>query len=406
MAENKVIYFDNNATTRIAPEVFEAMTPYLTEYYGNPSSIHHFGGQVMEKVDEAKASLAALLGADPANVIFTSCGTESDNAAIFSALLNCPKRKKIVVSTVEHPAVLSLAKELERRGNKVSRIPVDSNGVLDMNAARELIDDETAIVSVMWANNETGNIQDVETLAEIAHKNGALFHTDAVQAVGKIPIDLKNSAIDMLSLSGHKLHGPKGIGALYVKRGVRFRPYIIGGHQENGRRAGTENVASIIGLGKAAELALQNIEKENTFVASLRRLPGSSVASCKSRNALSVVVYRRYRTCHMCTVVMGYDLLRTAYEIEAAGIISSEILMLGVNTSVNDSDDYIRISGSITFPYRNHIDIRTCSMALVKRPVVEIMPLLRKLRIIENRCIADIPYRFDYLDSVDGSKSF
>ena len=270
MAENKVIYFDNNATTRIAPEVFEAMTPYLTEYYGNPSSIHHFGGQVMEKVDEAKASLAALLGADPANVIFTSCGTESDNAAIFSALLNCPKRKKIVVSTVEHPAVLSLAKELERRGNKVSRIPVDSNGVLDMNAARELIDDETAIVSVMWANNETGNIQDVETLAEIAHKNGALFHTDAVQAVGKIPIDLKNSAIDMLSLSGHKLHGPKGIGALYVKRGVRFRPYIIGGHQENGRRAGTENVASIIGLGKAAELALQNIEKENTFVASLR----------------------------------------------------------------------------------------------------------------------------------------
>ncbi|MBR2363972.1 MAG: aminotransferase class V-fold PLP-dependent enzyme, partial [Lentisphaeria bacterium] len=190
MAENKVIYFDNNATTRIAPEVFEAMTPYLTEYYGNPSSIHHFGGQVMEKVDEAKASLAALLGADPANVIFTSCGTESDNAAIFSALLNCPKRKKIVVSKVEHPAVLSLAKELERRGNKVSRIPVDSNGVLDMNAARELIDDETAIVSVMWANNETGNIQDVETLAEIAHKNGALFHTDAVQAVGKIPIDL------------------------------------------------------------------------------------------------------------------------------------------------------------------------------------------------------------------------
>ena len=270
MAENKVIYFDNNATTRIAPEVFEAMTPYLTEYYGNPSSIHHFGGQVMEKVDEAKASLAALLGADPANVIFTSCGTESDNAAIFSALLNCPKRKKIVVSKVEHPAVLSLAKELERRGCKVSQIPVDSNGVLDMNAARELIDDETAIVSVMWANNETGNIQDVELLAEIAHKNGALFHTDAVQAVGKIPINLKNSAIDMLSLSGHKLHGPKGIGALYVKRGVRFRPYIIGGHQENGRRAGTENVASIIGLGKAAELALNNIEKENTFVASLR----------------------------------------------------------------------------------------------------------------------------------------
>ncbi|MBO4304439.1 MAG: cysteine desulfurase NifS [Lentisphaeria bacterium] len=270
MEEKRVIYFDNNATTRIAPEVFEAMTPFLTEYYGNPSSIHHFGGQVMEKVDAAKASLAALLGAEPSNVIFTSCGTESDNAAIFSALLNCPKRKKIVVSKVEHPAVLNLAKELERRGSKVSRIPVDSNGVLDMNAAREMIDEETAIVSVMWANNETGNIQDVETLAEIAHRNGALFHTDAVQAVGKVPIDLKHSEIDMLSLSGHKLHAPKGIGALYIRRGVRFRPYIIGGHQENGRRAGTENVASIVGLGKAAELAMENIGKENTFVASLR----------------------------------------------------------------------------------------------------------------------------------------
>lgn len=267
---DKVIYFDNNATTKVAPEVFEAMTPYLTELYGNPSSIHHFGGQLADKVEEARGSLAALLGADPSNVIFTSCGTESDNAAIFSALLNCPKRNKIVVSTVEHPAVLSLAKELERRNYRVSRIPVKGNGALDMAAAEELIDEETAIVSVMWANNETGNIYPVEQLAALAHKKGALFHTDAVQAVGKVPIHLKGSEIDFLSLSGHKLHAPKGIGALYVRRGVRFRPYLIGGHQESGRRAGTENLPSIVGLGVAAKLAAENIAAEQNYVASLR----------------------------------------------------------------------------------------------------------------------------------------
>lgn len=272
----KVIYFDNNATTKVAPEVFEAMTPYLTEYYGNPSSIHNFGGQLADKVTEARENLAALLGADASNMIFTSCGTESDNSAIFSALLNCPKRDKIVVSTVEHPAVLSLAKELERRNYRVSRIPVKGNGALDMAAAEELIDDETAIVSVMWANNETGNIYPVEKLAALAHKKGALFHTDAVQAVGKVPINLKETEIDFLSLSGHKLHAPKGIGALYVRRGVRFRPYLIGGHQESGRRAGTENLPSIVGLGVAAKLAAGNLAVEQKFVSSLRdHLEGS-----------------------------------------------------------------------------------------------------------------------------------
>ena len=267
---DKVIYFDNNATTMVAPEVFEAMRPYFTELYGNPSSIHHFGGQLADKVEEARGDLAGLLGADAANIIFTSCGTESDNAAIFSALLNCAKRNKIVVSTVEHPAVLSLAKELERRNYRVSRIPVNGNGALDMAAAEELIDEETAIVSVMWANNETGNIYPVEKLAALAHKKGALFHTDAVQAVGKVAIDLKNSEIDFLSLSGHKLHAPKGIGALYVRRGVRFRPYLIGGHQESGRRAGTENLPSIVGLGMAAKLAAENLATEQNYVASLR----------------------------------------------------------------------------------------------------------------------------------------
>ncbi len=265
-----VIYFDNNATSCVAPEVFEAMTPFLTKLYGNPSSIHAFGGQVMAYVDEAREKLAKLLGAVPGEVIFTSCGTESDSAAIYSALSLCTKKRKVVCSTVEHPAVLNLGLELERRGYEVVRIPVDSKGRLDMDFAASAIDTDTAVVSVMWANNETGNIYPVEQLAELAHRQGALFHTDAVQATGKIPMHLDDSPIDMLSLSGHKLHAPKGIGALYVKRGVRFHPFIVGGHQERGRRAGTENVAEIVGLGKAAELAYANLETENVRVKALR----------------------------------------------------------------------------------------------------------------------------------------
>ena len=266
----KVIYLDNNATTAVAPEVFEAMRPFLTELYGNPSSIHHFGGQVMAYIDHAREQLAALLGAQPPEVIFTSCGTESDNAAISSALGLGTGRRKVVISKVEHPAVLAFGKELERRGYQVVQIPVDSRGRLDMECAADMIDEDTAIVSIMWANNETGNIYPVAELAELAHRHGALFHTDAVQAVGKVPMDLSSLPIDMLSLSGHKLHAPKGVGALYVKRGIRFRPFITGGHQERNRRAGTENVASVVGLGKAAELAKANIEYENSHVRALR----------------------------------------------------------------------------------------------------------------------------------------
>lgn len=266
----KVVYLDNNATTAVAPEVFEAMRPFLTEFYGNPSSIHHFGGQVAAHLETAREKLASLLGAQPSEVIFTSCGTESDSSAIYSALSLCNQRRKVVISKVEHPAILALGKELERRGYTVVQIPVDSKGRLDMECAEEMIDTDTAVVSIMWANNETGNIYPVAQLAEMAHKQGALFHTDAVQAVGKVPINLAELPIDMLSLSGHKLHAPKGVGALYVKRGVRFRPFIVGGHQERGRRAGTENVASIVGLGKAAELAQQDITIENTKVKALR----------------------------------------------------------------------------------------------------------------------------------------
>ena len=267
---DKIIYVDNNATTAVDPLVFEAMKPFLTEFYGNPSSIHTFGGQVEKYIEKARASVASLLGADSKEIIFTSCGTESDSSAIYSALHLCPKKKKVVISKVEHPAVLSLGQELVRRGYKVEEAPVDPHGRIDMERLAELVDDDTAIVSVMWANNETGNIYPVEEIAAIAKRHGALFHTDAVQAVGKIDIDLSKSNIDMLSLSGHKLHAPKGIGALYVKRGVRFRPFLAGGHQERSRRAGTENVAGIVALGKACELAADHMEDENTRVKALR----------------------------------------------------------------------------------------------------------------------------------------
>lgn len=270
IGEERVIYLDNNATTRTAPEAVQAMLPYFSEYYGNASSIHKFGGRLAKVVEEGRAKVAAFLGADPSEIIFTSCGTESDNAAILSALDVCPKRRKIVISTVEHPAILNLGKDLERRGYTVVKIPVDNLGRLDMERARETIDENTAVVSVMWANNETGNLYPVEELAELAHRAGALFHTDAVQAAGKVPFKLRDMEIDMLSVSGHKFHAPKGIGALYVRRGVRFRPFVVGGHQERGRRAGTENVPYIVGMGVAAELALASFDKENTFVRKLR----------------------------------------------------------------------------------------------------------------------------------------
>ena len=267
---SKIVYADNNATTQTDPEVLEAMEPFFCELYGNPSSIHTFGGQVAGHIRKARESLASLLGCEPTEIIFTSCGTESDNSGIMSALYLNPERRKIVISKVEHPAVKNLGSELVRRGYKVEEIPVDGKGRLDMDKLKQEVNAETAVVSVMWANNETGNIYPVREVAQIAHQHGALFHTDAVQAVGKIPMNLAKESIDMLSLSGHKLHAPKGIGALYVKRGVRFRPYIIGGHQERSRRGGTENVTGIVALGKAAELAEKNMKLENTKVKALR----------------------------------------------------------------------------------------------------------------------------------------
>ena len=264
------IYLDNNATTRVAPEVLDAMLPYFSDHYGNPSSMHTFGGMVGREIEKARESIANLLGAIPQEIIFTSCGTESDNTAIWSAIRSSPGKKHIITSRVEHPAIKNLCEHLSKEGYRVSYVPVDQNGELDMGFLKDHLSDDTALVSLMWANNETGVIFPIEEVAEILKKKGIVFHTDAVQAVGKIPMDLSRIPVDMLSLSGHKIHAPKGIGALYVRKGTKFSPFLIGGHQEKGRRGGTENTASIIGLGKACELAGIHLKEMNTTVKRLR----------------------------------------------------------------------------------------------------------------------------------------
>lgn len=266
----KTIYLDNNATTAVAPEVRDAMLPYLTELYGNPSSMHTFGGQVGRAVEDAREKMAALLGAQPEEILFTSCGSESDNTAIWSALQTQPEKRRIITTRVEHPAILNVCQYWERQGYHVTYLGVDGKGRLDLDEYAEALSEDTALVSVMMANNEVGNIHPVQRMAEMAREKGVLFHSDAVQAVGKVPFRLSETAIDMLSLSGHKLHAPKGIGVLYIRKGVRFRPFLRGGHQERGRRAGTENVPYIIGMGEAARLAAENMEAERRDVARLR----------------------------------------------------------------------------------------------------------------------------------------
>ncbi len=265
------IYLDNNATTQCDSAVVEALQPFFCEQFGNPSSLHNFGNQVGFAIKKARKSIQKLLGAEhDSEIIFTSCGSESDSTAILSALKAQPDRKEIITTVVEHPAILTLCEYLETEGYTVHYLKVDEKGRLDLDAYQALLSDNVAVVSVMWANNETGTIFPIMEMARMADDAGIMFHTDAVQAVGKIPIELEDSPIHMLSLSGHKLHAPKGVGVLYLKRGTRFRPLLRGGHQERGRRAGTENVTGIVGLGVAAELAMANMEHENTVVKAMR----------------------------------------------------------------------------------------------------------------------------------------
>ena len=265
------IYFDNNATTCVAPEVRDAMLPFFSEFYGNPSSMHAFGGQVAKFVQSARERIATFIHADPSEIVFTSCGTESDNMAIQGAADVLGTQAKIITSRVEHPAVLGPCRRLRDKGHHEIEIPVDSVGQLELDALREVLKDGgPTLVSIMWANNETGVVFPMDKIAQIVKSAGAILHTDAVQVAGKIPIDMRKTPVDMLSLSGHKLHAPKGIGVCYIRRGTRIKTFMLGGHQEHGRRGGTENVPYIVGLGKAVELAHATMVSENKWLTYLR----------------------------------------------------------------------------------------------------------------------------------------
>jgi cysteine desulfurase len=263
-------YLDANATTRVASEVLEAMLPFLSGQWGNPSSAYRFGNQVAKQIEAARAKAAALLNADPREIVFTSCGTEGNNSAIHSALRTNPDKRHVVTTAVEHSAILKYCEQLRKRGYDVTVLPVESDGSLDLHLLEKSIRPDTAIVSVMWANNETGVIFPIEEIGALCRGKGVVCHTDAVQTPGKLKIDVQNLGVDFLSLSGHKFHAPKGIGLLYVRRRTPFEPYLIGGHQERGRRGGTENVPYIISLGRAAELAMEHLDEENTQVRALR----------------------------------------------------------------------------------------------------------------------------------------
>ncbi len=278
-----VIYLDNNATTAVAPEVVEAMQPFWLESYGNPSSIYSFGGGIQQQVEQDRDRVARLLGAQPEEIIFTGGGTEGNNAAIFGVLDAIdPALRHIITTQVEHPAVRTVCRYLSTKGYRLTELRVDADGALDLEQLQEALTPDTALVSIMWANNETGIVFPMEEIAEIVKSKGVILHTDAVQMAGKLPLDVGRVPVDLLTISGHKFHAPKGVGALYIRKGTRLRPYLKGGHQEGGKRAGTENVAGIAGLGKAAELALAHLTETNGRVRQLRdRLEAGILASCK-----------------------------------------------------------------------------------------------------------------------------
>jgi len=285
MSHPHVYYFDNNATTEVAPEVLEAMLPFFKQHWGNPSSAYSFGHRVAKDVEKARERVASLMNADPREIVFTSCGSESNNSAVHSALVTQPEKRHILTTAVEHSANIKFCDFLQKQGYAVTLLPVEPNGSLDLHLLEKSIRLDTAIVSVMWANNETGVLFPIEEVAAICRSKGVLCHSDAVQTPGKLKMDVKELGVDFLSLSAHKLHAPKGIGALYVERRTKYQPYIVGGGQERGRRGGTENVPYIAGFGRAAELAAAHITDENTRVRALRdklesgileSIPGSS----------------------------------------------------------------------------------------------------------------------------------
>ncbi|MBR6734701.1 MAG: cysteine desulfurase NifS [Kiritimatiellae bacterium] len=320
---NKTVYFDNNATTQVAPEVVEAMMPFFGELYGNPSSMHFFGGQVAKYVTTAREQVAAFLNCSPEEVYFTSCATESDNTAIRGTADWHGTSMKMITTAVEHPAVLQPARRLKALGHEVVELPVDSMGQIDLDQLRAALKGtRNALVSVMWANNETGVVFPIREVAEIAKEYGATMHTDAVQVAGKVKIDVQATPVDLLAISGHKFHAPKGVGALFVRRGTKIKPFVLGGHQESGRRAGTENVPYIVGLAKACELATAHMADEARAIAPLRdKLEAGILASCPD---VRVNGDRAHRLPNTLNVSFSYvEGEAIAYHLSDAGICIS-----------------------------------------------------------------------------------
>ena len=375
------IYFDNNATTRTADEVREAMLPFFGELYGNPSSMHAFGGGVAKHLADARERVAAFLNCSPEEIIFTACATESDNTAIRGVAEWHGKDIKIITTAVEHPAVLQPARRLKAQGFEEVELPVDGVGQIDLERLRaELKGTKNALVSVMWANNETGTVFPIREIAEIAKEAGATMHTDAVQVAGKAPIDVRKVPVDMLSISGHKFHAPKGIGLLYVRKGTKFKPFMLGGHQESGRRAGTENVPYIVGLAKACDLASANMEAEAKTVGAMRdRLEAGILASCPNVRVNGDRAHRLPNTLNVSFEYIEGEAI--AYRLSDLGICISTgsacasgsldpshvIRAMGV--------PFIAVHGSVRFSLSRYNTMDEVSYVLEKLP-----PVIRNLR--------------------------
>ena len=377
----KTVYFDNNATTQIAPEVRDVMLPFFDKYYGNPSSMHAFGGQVSKFVRRAREEVARFINASPDEIIFTSCATESDNSAIRGSADWFGKSMKVVTTAVEHPAVLQPCRRLKALGHDVVELPVNSVGQIDLEQLRaELKGTKNALVSVMWANNETGTVFPVAQVAEICKEYGATFHTDAVQVAGKIPVDVQKVPVDMLSMSGHKVHAPKGIGIFYVRKGTKVKPFMLGGHQESSRRAGTENVPYILGLAKACELARIGMAKEGELLTKLRdRLEAGILAACPNVRVNGDKANRLPNTLNVSFEYIEGEAI--AYHLSDLGICISTgsacasgsldpshvIRAMGV--------PFIAVHGSVRFSLSRYNTMDEVDYVLEKLP-----PVIRKLR--------------------------
>ena len=318
-----IYYFDNAATTKIKPEVLNAMIPYLSEEYGNPSSLYSIGRNAKRAIEDAKEKVAKLINEDKNEIYFTSCGSESDNTAIKGiAYRNKEKGNHIITSKIEHHAILESCKDLEKKGFDITYLNVDKNGIVDLNELEKSINDRTILISIMFANNEIGTIQPIEEISKIAKKHNVIFHTDAVQAVGNIPIDVKAMGIDMLSISGHKINAPKGVGALYVKKGIEFDKFINGGHQERNKRAGTENLAEIVGFGKACEIAKNNLVNHNKYLKELRDYFISEIMKREKNIKINGSMENRLPG-NMNISIKGIDATKLLLELDKKGICIS-----------------------------------------------------------------------------------